>query len=133
MCDKNYFNFFFSPHKHATKFHRCDDHHFEKSKLLYSDRPGNDDYFPQGEEYEDEIGIDDQQIGKRETSDKKSSHSNDEYDNFNSTMLMFENNRSINRGPLTRFITHVHFLSTKSIETEKSMLITKTRFPINIL
>lgn len=95
--DKNYFNFS-SPHKYATNFHRCDDNHFEESTLSYSDRPGNDDYFPQGEEYEDEIGTDDQQLGGRNTLSKKSSHSNNEYDNFDSTMLMFENNKSVNRG-----------------------------------
>ncbi|XP_072743403.1 uncharacterized protein [Anoplolepis gracilipes] len=72
--------------KHATNFHRCDDHHFEESKLLYSDRLGNDDYFPQGEEYEDEIGTDDHQLGEKKTLSKKSSHFNDEYDNFDSAV-----------------------------------------------
>lgn len=61
--------------KHATNFHRCDDHHLEESsKLSYCDKPGNDDYFPLGEEYEDEIGINDQQLGEKQTLSKKSSY-----------------------------------------------------------
>ncbi|KAL6420193.1 hypothetical protein ACFW04_013816 [Cataglyphis niger] len=106
--------------KLATNFHRCDDQHIEESNLSYYDRPSNDDYFPQGEEYEDEIGTDDQQLKtEKKTPNKKSSHSNDKYNNFDSTMLKFENNENINRGPLTRFVT-LHFLNTKLTRNENN-------------
>ncbi|KMQ95627.1 sex-regulated protein janus-a [Lasius niger] len=91
-----------------------------ESTLSYGDRPGNDDYFPQGEEYEDEIGTDDHQLGGRNTLSKES-QSNNEYDNFDSTMLMFENNKSVNRGPLTRFVTYIHSLSTESTVSGKEL------------
>lgn len=41
------------------------------------------------------------------------------------TILMFENNKSINPGPLTRFVTYIHSLSTELTGAEKAILITK--------
>ncbi|EZA50833.1 hypothetical protein X777_10466 [Ooceraea biroi] len=84
------------------------DYSSEESKLSYGDRPRNDDYFPQGEEYEDEIGMDEHQLGyKKDSSTQSTTHLNEEY-NFQPTMLMFENQKYASRSPLARFITHVH-------------------------
>ncbi|KYM76363.1 hypothetical protein ALC53_13390 [Atta colombica] len=81
---------------------QCDE--FEKSKLLYD---ANDDYFPQGEEYEDEIGTDYQLNKKIKKPSEESPIIDEEYDtyNFDPMMLLFENNKYVNRGPLMRFIT----------------------------
>ncbi|KYQ57413.1 hypothetical protein ALC60_03374 [Trachymyrmex zeteki] len=91
-------------HKHfVTDLRYCSDREFEESKLLYD---ANDDYFPQGEEYEEEIGTDDYQLGKKiKNPSKEPSIVDDEYDNFEPTMLLFENSKYVNGGPLTRFIT----------------------------
>lgn len=120
--------------KHFVADHRyCSDREFEKSKLSY-DRQGGDDYFPQGEEYEEEIGTGDHQLGKKtpnkntpnkSTPIKNPSRFEDEYDNFEPTMLMFENNKRINGGSLTRFITHVHFPSIEEPTEVDRMLMSK--------
>lgn len=114
-------DFSFLQHKHfATDLHHSY-YECEESKLPYSDRQGNDDYFPQGEEYEEEIGTDDYHLGKT-TPNKKPSRLDDEFDNFESMMLMFENNKCINGDPLTRFITRVHFSSVEELtETDQIM------------
>ncbi|KYM98264.1 hypothetical protein ALC62_11028 [Cyphomyrmex costatus] len=91
----------------VTDLRYCSDCEFKESDeskestLTYD---ANDDYFPQGEEYEEEIGIDDYQIGKKKPS-KEPPIIDDEYDNFEPTMLLFENNKYVNGDPLTRFIT----------------------------
>lgn len=101
-------------HKHfVTDLRHCGDRESEKSKLPY-EKQGNDDYFPQGEEYEEEIGTDDYQLGKK-TPRKKSPSVDNEYNNFEPTMLMFENEKCISGGPLTRFITRVHFSSIEDL------------------
>lgn len=115
---------FFSPHEHFVidNFRHCSESEFEESKLPH-DKQGNDDYFPQGEEYEEEIGIDDHQLGKKTPRQKKPPRSEDAYDNFEPTMLMFENNNYLNGGPLTRFITRVHFSSDEELtEADRTML-----------
>ncbi|XP_011063395.1 PREDICTED: uncharacterized protein LOC105151402 [Acromyrmex echinatior] len=99
-------------HKHFVA-HPCycsnQSDEFEESKLSY------DDYFPQGEEYEDEIGIDEQQLDKKiKKPSKEPPIVDDEYDNFE-PMLLFENNKYVNGGPLTRFITRVHFSSIEEL------------------
>lgn len=122
-------DFSFLQHKHfTTDLRHCGDHEFEESKLSYSDRQGNDDYFPQGEEYEEEIGTDDYQLDKTtsKTPSKKPSHLNDEYDNFEPAMLVFESNKCINGDSLTRFITRVHFPNVEELmETNRTMLMSK--------
>ena len=100
---------------------QCDE--FEKSKLLY------DDYFPQGEEYEDEIGIDDYQLGKKiKKPSEESPIIDEEYDtyNFDPMMLLFENNKYVNRGLLMRFITRVYFSSIEELtEPDRIMLMSE--------
>lgn len=118
-------------HKHfVADLRYCSDREFEESKLLY-DRQGGDDYFPQGEEYEEEIGTGDHQLGKKtpnkntpdkSTPNKNPPHFEDDYDNFEPTMLMLENNKRNNGGPLTRFITHVHFLSIEGPEVDRMLM-----------
>lgn len=112
-------------HKHfVTDLRYCSDREFEESKLLYD---ANDDYFPQGEEYEEEIGTDDYQLGKKiKNPSKEPSIVDDEYDNFEPTMLLFENSKYVNGGPLTRFITRVHFSSIEElIESDRIMLMSE--------
>jgi len=93
-------------------------------KLSHDHKQGNDDYFPQGEEYEEEIGIDDYQLGKK-TPSKKPPRVDDEHDNFKPTMLMFEDNKCIKRDPLTTFITHVHFSNIELTKADQIMLTSK--------
>lgn len=110
--DRSDFSFL---HKHCvTDPRHCSDSEFKEfkenkeSKLLHDQV--SDDYFPQGEEYEDEIGTDEHQKCKR-TLSKKPLRFENEYNNLEPTVLVFENNKCINRGPLTRFVTRVHFSS----------------------
>lgn len=112
-------HYFSSPREHYfdTNFHRCDDRQFDESEPLY-DKLLHDDYFPQGEEYEEEIGTGDHQLGRK---NKKPPRSDDEYDNFKPTILMFENDKYISGGPLTKLITHVHFPNTGLIEIVQTM------------
>lgn len=105
----------------VTDSRHCSESEFEESKMPY-DKQVNDDYFPQGEEYEEEIGIDDHQIGNK-TPRKKPPRSEDVYDNFEPTILMFENSNYFNGGPLTRFITRVHFSNDE--EADRTMLMLK--------
>lgn len=101
---------------------QCDDCESGKSKL--QDRQANDDYFPQGEEYEEEIGVNDSQLSKKTPSKISPKNIEDEYDNFKPTMLTLENNKCIN--PLKRFITRVHFPSGEElIEANRTMLMSK--------
>lgn len=121
--DKNCSDFS-SPHFVTDNSRRCSESELEESKLSY-DKQSNDDYFPQGEEYEEEIGTDDHQLDKK-TSRKKPLRSEDAYDNFGPTMLMFENNIYFNGGPLTKFITRVHFSSNAELtEADRMMLMSK--------
>nr|XP_012214529.1 PREDICTED: uncharacterized protein LOC105667358 [Linepithema humile] len=113
---------FSSPHEHFdSNFRRCDDRQFDESKPLY-DKQLHDDYFPQGDEYEEEIGTGDHQLGKKS---KKPPRSDDEYDNFKPIILMFENDKCVSGGPLTKLITHVHFPNTGLIETVQTILMSK--------
>ncbi|TGZ37533.1 Sex-regulated protein janus-A [Temnothorax longispinosus] len=120
--DRSDFSFL---HKHfVSNLRHCRDREFDESKLSH-DRQGNDDYFPQGEEYEEEIGTEDYQLGKK-TPSKKPSRLEDEHEKFEPTMLMFENNKYINGGPLTRYITHVYFSSIEELtDADRTMLMSK--------
>ncbi|XP_011708292.1 PREDICTED: uncharacterized protein LOC105463004 isoform X4 [Wasmannia auropunctata] len=106
-----------------------DPRQFEKSKLSHDDKLGNDDYFPQGEEYEEEIGTENYQLNKKAPSKKPprvDDNVDDNVDNFQPTMLMFENNKNVNGGPLTRFITRVHFSSIEELsEADRITLMSK--------
>ncbi|KAL6264795.1 hypothetical protein P5V15_004892 [Pogonomyrmex californicus] len=112
---KNYLDFSFLHQYFATNL-RCDEPEFEKIQLPYS----SDDYFPQGEEYEEEIGREDYQLGKKIPSKKPSD--SDEYDNFKPVILMFENNKCVNESPLTKFITRVYFSNIEGlIEADRTI------------
>lgn len=76
-------------------------------KLSHGDRSRNDDYFPQGEEYEDEIGMDKHQMGYNRGK-QSTTQDDEEHDNFQPTMLMFHDKKNVIRDPLTRFITYVY-------------------------
>lgn len=107
-----------SPREYSASDSRhCDDHSNESQ--LY-DKILHDDYFPQGEEYEEEIGTGDQQLGKKI---KKPPRSDNEYDSFKPAILMFENDKC--GGPLTRLITHMHFPNTGLLETVPTILMSK--------
>ncbi|XP_011874124.1 PREDICTED: uncharacterized protein LOC105565488 [Vollenhovia emeryi] len=113
------------PREHfVTGLCRCSECGLDESKLS-QDRQGNDDYFPQGDEYEEEIGIDDHQLGKK-TPSKKSPRLEDEHDNVEATMLTLKNDKCINGGPLTRFNSYVHFSSIEElIVADRKMLLSK--------
>lgn len=117
-------NSYFLQKHFVTDLCDCSDRKFEEPKS-HGDRQSYDDYFPQGEEYEEEIGTDNYQLGKKPSSKKSPSHLEDEYDNFKPTMLMFENNKSVNGDPLTRFITRAHFSSEELTESDRTMLMSK--------
>lgn len=98
----------------AVDFHRCSGER-EESRQSYGDRLRNDDYFPQGEEYEDEIGMEDYR------SDGEPSRFDDGYDSF-------ESSRGV--GPSSRFIAHrVYPPSVESIRAERRA--SKTNMPIS--
>lgn len=88
----------------------CDQRHIDEPKLTYTDRVRNDDYFPQGEEYEDEIGIDEHQLGNIKKIQQKqkppADSTSEEHDLFQPTVL-FEGRKSSSRNPLRRFIQRV--------------------------
>lgn len=120
-----------SPLEYFTmqKSYRCDDRQIEETKLLDGDRQRNDDYFPQGEEYEEEIGTDEHQLDHKNSKKQLATNFDDEYNSnnynkFQPMILMVEDKiRYISRDPLTRFITHIH---SPFESGEETMLMSKT-------
>lgn len=104
-----------SLHEPSTVKLSGDDRHDEPKH----DRQCNDDYFPLGEEFEDEIVKDDQQADKKII---KKKYSDDKHDNFAPVMLTFEDSRYISGGPLTGLITRMHLPSAESTKTFGTML-----------
>ncbi|XP_032674991.1 uncharacterized protein LOC116845889 isoform X7 [Odontomachus brunneus] len=113
-----------------TSSRRCDRRQPGESELSYGDRPSNDDYFPQGEEFEDEIGMDNHQSTIRKIPEEKPRRSDDQsYDLASiATLPMF---RRVSEDALTRFITHVYSPSVRSTEAGHAIPMSKGAFEKN--
>jgi len=116
-----------------TKSCRSDDPQVRRLKFWCNDTC-NDDYFPQGDEYENDFS----RKGRRKREKKNSNDdtmNNDDYekderddrddrDHFQPTFLMLEDNGCISGDPLMRFIAHVDM--TNQMRTDEgTMLMTK--------
>lgn len=114
-----------------TSSRRYDSRQFEESELSYGDRACNDDYFPQGEEFEDEIGMDDHESTVRKIPGKKPRPSDDQSYDFapTTTSLMLEDYAGrVSGDALTRFITHAYSPSVGSTETGHAIPMSKGTF-----
>ncbi|XP_014476604.1 PREDICTED: uncharacterized protein LOC106745481 [Dinoponera quadriceps] len=93
----------------ASSRRRYDSRQPEEPGLSCGDRSSNDNYFPQGEDFEDEIVRDDHRNTSERTREKEPRQFDDESDNFAPTLLMLRNDEGrVGGDALTRFITHTY-------------------------
>lgn len=96
----------------------------EESELSYGDRPSNDDYFPQGEDFEDEVDMDDRQTTLGRIPKKEPRRFDDNF----ALLKLEDHGERVGRNALTRFITHAYSPSVTSTMAGHAVSMSKGAF-----